>query len=1230
MEQDFIPPIKTRNNAGKPPCDHIPSSGRPRPPALKISDDGGWHTNDPKHIPSAPISIPHSPSAEYVELHCHSQHSLRDGAAHVEDLVERAAAMGMPALAMTDHDSMSVAPEFRAAAMAVRLKPIQGVEVSYGEHAGGQFHITLLSETDEGFANLCAMISKYSAAAPNPPAPFPASVASESGKGAGGLGSGILCLTGCAKGELAYHLLRHEEEKSEQMLAFWCDAFGKDNVFVELQDHRLGFEPGLNRKLTDLAKRFGLPVVATNNVHTLTREDFWVHEALACWRAGRLSRSAVFPDRPRSAEVYLKSGEEMAHLFPPEALKNTLVIAERCQPVLDPAVRRWPEYAPPEGFTEATYLDHLAGIGAKARYGACVPDHVQRRIQYELRLIRDKGFAGYFLLVWAACKWMRDVDILYRVRGSAGGSVVAYCLYIATLDPFVYNLSFDRFLNEARNAPPDIDLDIDSRERDRVVAHMREVYGRDRVASVAAYNTIRGKSLIRDFGPVFDLPADAIDIASKSLRNVGAHHLEDAFEYLPQLRDAGLPKEPFRPLIELGKYISRFPSHNQTTVGVVISGLPLTQVSPLWPAAKDGEAAVAYDKDWVERVGLIKTDFLFLRELAAIRDCVKSIGGEGQSDILSEAGAGRALKYPSGGPSANRPSDDGHSRQVRPLWRGLPHEVSAQDTCLTRIAGSPCRPIAASPSLPLTPSPQPPSSIPHPLSPDFYDSIPLDDVATFDLLSSGRTIGVFQLESPAQRVLMQRLKPRHISDCVAAVALIRPGPITGDAVNPFVMRRTGREEVVYPDERLKPVLEDTLGVVIYQDQVIELAMAAAGWSPDRADTLRRRISHARSKDKMRDIAVEFIAAVQENDFTKEVAEWCFKSILGFASYGFCHAHAAAFGETAYKSAYLLAHYPSHYLMGVMNNFPMAYYPLRTVVAEARRRGVKVLGPDVNRSGTDDRANGTTIRSGLKHIHGMKKRTLEAAAAARAQGPFYSVQEFCTRVPVSRDEVESLALAGAFDGLHRNRKAVLRASARLASEGSDRRASGATLLSSTTLPNVRDFSPYEKSLKELAVLGFSAGAEPMSFHRRRLEIAGVQTCLSVDGLRDGARVIVAGWRTRAHTPPIKSGKTIVFFTLEDETDTLDITVFPDVYDIYGRTVFSEKMVVVCGHVNDRDGARGVVAESIRPMRDVLLAAREMEEALPLMSDVSYAETGWTLPQLLAGFPTAFAPNERDGR
>lgn len=1112
----------------KPECDKPPEWGKrtKRP----VAD-----------LPPAPAS-----SVEYVELHAHSQHSLRDSAAHVEDLVERAKALGMRAMAITDHDSAAVAPEFRAAALASEIRPIQGAEISFKGTPDGPFHLTLLAEDDEGFGNLCEILTRarsmrFDTAPVREGSKTPwgkASVPLATPEILEGLTEHLLCLTGCVKSELSHHLLRREDEPAEQTLARWVDLFGRDNVYVELQDHRLGFEPSLNARKCELAQRFGVPVVATNNVHTLVREDFWVHEALACWRAGRMSRREVFPDRPRSAEVYLKSPDEMAVAFAgrPDALRNTLVIAERCRPVLDPSIRRWPRFFPPEGFTEETYLDHLTGIGARARFGDPLTDDIRRRIQYELRLIRDKGFAGYFLQVWDTCRWMRKEDILYRVRGSAGGSVVAYCLYVGTINPFEYNLSFDRFLNEARNAPPDIDLDIDSRERDRVVAHVREVFGRERVASVAAYNTVRGKSLLRDFGPVFDLPPEAVEIAAKSLRNVNAHQLGEAFDNLPQLRDAGLTREPFEPIIELGRRISRFPSHNQTTVGVVIGGIPLARVSPLWPAAKDGEAAVSYDKDWVEKVGLIKTDFLFLRELAAIRDCVKS------------------------------------------------------------LRECPTAPVALD-----------------------YDRIPLDDKATWALLSSGQTIGVFQLESPAQRVLMQRIKPSHISDCVAAVALIRPGPITGNAVDPFVLRRTGREPVVYPDDRLKPVLEETLGVVIYQDQVIELAIAAAGWSPDRADQLRRRISHARSKDKMRGIQEEFTAAVVENGFTEDVALWCFRSILGFASYGFCHAHAAAFGETAYKSAWLLAHYPAHYLMGVMNNFPMAYYPLRTVVSEARRRGIKVLGPDINRSSTDDRANHSTIRAGLKHVNGIKKRTLDAIETARAEGPFVSTADFCIRVPASRDEVESLALAGAFDRLHPNRKAVLRGAERLTREGADRRAFPGLNMGASPLPNARDFTPYEKSLRELATLGFCAGPDPMAFHREQLRRVGVQTCAEALAARPGHRVLVAGWRTRAHTPPIKSGKTIVFFMLEDETALVDVTVFPDIYDIYGRVIFSERMVVVSGTAQDRDGAYCLVAESVRPLREVLSAAREMEESLPVLSDTSFAECGWELPVPGFGIP-----------
>ncbi|MDA8336281.1 MAG: DNA polymerase III subunit alpha [Peptococcaceae bacterium] len=1007
---------------------------------------------------------------EFVHLHVHSPYSFQDGASSIDDLVKEAAAKDMSALALTDHANVSAAVRFARLAQQSGIKPIQGAEVTT---AGGH-HLTLLARDASGYANLCRLLTR---AHLDHPRGEPQCDHLEE------YHEGIIALSGCRKGEIPSLILRRRYTQATEVAKRYKDLWGKD-FYLELPETLLPGSRFLNHHLVELGETLGIPVVATNNVHYARPEDFPVHDLLTCARL-KIAVEEAHPDRPLNGENYVKSGARMARLLAwcPKALENTMEIAARCEPVLRKE-DRYPEFPLPEGRTANVFLRELVREGAKRRYGR-ITHTIRERLTRELQVIEKLGFAGYFLVVWDVVNFAREKSIRCAGRGSAGASAVAYCLYLSEVDPIARNLVFERFLSLERAEKPDIDLDFDSRHRDRVTRYVYDKYGEERVASVATYSTYQARSAVRDLGPVLGYPPREIDALAKSMPYIRADQIVPALDHFPELRRGPWREERYRRLFQFCDRIAGFPRFLGTHLGgLIVTRDPITTVTPLQMAAK-GVRIAQFDRDDVEDLNLVKLDLLSLKTLSVLEDAAGATGSG-------------------------------------------------------------------------------------------YEKLPLNDRATYKLLSSGQTVGVFQLESPAQRALQQKLHPTGIEDVVASVALIRPGPVKGNMVEPFVARRQGREEVTHLHPSLSPILDKTYGVVLFQEQVIAIATGLAGFTPGEADSLRRLMTHARSAQEMRKTGEEFVRRAVARGIEEKTAREVFAGLEGYAGYGFCEAHAAAFATTAYWTAYLAAHHPAHFFTALLNNQPMGYYSPATLANEARLRGLRFLPPDLNTGGETFALEDGAIRVPLSRVKDMDRPTLADILARR---PFLSPVDFRQRTRVEKNTLESMILCGALDSLHPNRRELLAWLPGIPP------LSPQAALDTGPPKSLPDFSPLEKHILEHRILGLDLHCHYMAFWRSRLQKEGYLTGRQLRARPGNTWIRTAGVPVRPHRPPTRSGRTVVFFSLEDETGLTEVTLFDDVYQRYGQHLFGPRRypLRVEGILERRDRGVGLTGKVVEPLK-----------------------------------------------
>ncbi|NMB20493.1 MAG: DNA polymerase III subunit alpha [Firmicutes bacterium] len=1015
----------------------------------------------------------------FVHLHVHSPYSFLDGASSLEALLNQAAHWNMSAVALTDHSNLSGAVEFQKIALDLGIKPIQGAEITTEDGT----HLTLLAENKTGYISLCRLLTEGYAHGSRHQALVPwKSLAKHC--------QGLIVLSGCHHSGVARALLVKDYHKAKEEALRLVELFGVGQVYLEMIHSYLPFTKHLLGELFKLHEELHIPLVATNNVHYLQKDDFHIHDLLVCTRT-QTKLSELHIERPLNGENYFASPEEMASRFAPfpSAIQNTLEIAERCEVALDLGRNLFPRYFPGAGPEKSIRVLHeLTWAGAKRRYKEItVP--LRERIEHELQIIGQLDVADYFLAVWDLVQYAQKQNIRYAGRGSAADSVVVYCLEITNVDAFARGLLFERFLSLERAQKPDIDIDFDARYRDQVADYVYKRYGPERVASVCTFHTYHARSALRDIGKALGFSQTELQQLTKNITSVPSDGIRSLLNRLPELKNHPLHQAKYAKLLDYCAAINGFPRQIGTHLGgLVISGVPLTTVTPLQPSAK-GVLITQFDKNTIEDLGLIKIDLLSLRTLSAVSNTVQEVGPKLQ-----------------------------------------------------------------------------------------YNDIPTDDEATYARLQKGDTVGVFQLESPAQRSLQSRLQTDRFEDIVASVALIRPGPIKGNMVDPFIARRHGHEEVTYIHPKLEKILAPTYGVVLYQEQVIEIATEIAGFTPGESDRLRKVMTKFRSQQEMEQIGESFVTKAIAQGIERDIAETIFSYVVGYAGYGFCEAHAAAFADTAYRTAYLLEHYPAQFYAALLNQQPMGFYPPNTLCVQARSRGIKLLPLDINTSDVEFTADDNSIRIGLKQVKGMEQAFLDSILSARSERCFSSVQDFVYRTTIHKNVAENLILAGAFDVLSNNRRALLWNLPKLYQNKQ-----GSLFLETPNENHLSDFSPFDRWLREYSVLSLTAQGHILEFFRPRLP-KSVLTTKEAEHCQEGM-VEVAGLVIRPHRPPTRSGKTVVFLTLEDEHGLIDVTIFEDIYRKYAKIVFNEPLLLVTGEISRRDPNEraSIIAKEIRSLR-----------------------------------------------
>lgn len=1032
----------------------------------------------------------------FVHLHVHSYYSFHDGAAALSTLIEKASHFAMPALALTDHNRLTGAIRFYDLAKKSGVKPIIGAEIDMD----GSYHLTLLCKDIRGYASLCHLLT-----------------AMHCGKGNGKPAAtremlrrhneGLIALSGCRRGEIPFLLSKNERERAACAAAFYREVFGND-FFIELTRYPSRQGTPLCYVLSSFAHEQGIPAVATNNVHYAELKDYRIRELLNA--IGMLTPVTRLPG-PRTVEQYFKSPAEMERLFSdfPGATAMSLEIASRCNLELGLGRPHFPRFDLPAGDTPPRFLRSLAYEGGLRRYGKLTPA-MSGRLDMELETIERLGFCSYFLVVWDIVRWARAQGIRLQARGSAVDSMVVYALDISTADPVHYDLLFERFMHPLRNEPPDIDLDIDRRRRNEVRDYVCRKYGAENVSCVATISTYMARGAIRDVGKAMQVPQDTIEEACKGIHWLSASRLLEKAGTLPELRDRSVYKRPeLREFFNLCAAIDGFPRHLSVHLGGLLIGEGrLSDLVPLEPSS-GGDIISQYDKDDIERLGLVKMDLLSLPTITVIEEATRSI-------------------------------KESHGLEID------------------------------------------------------IDSIPRDDPAAFDMLRNGRTIGVFQLESPAQREMAGRLLPRNFNDIIVSLSLVRPGPLKTSMDRVYLARRHGQEPVNHAHPNLEKALDETLGVILYQEQVLRVAHDLAGMSYAEADGFRRAMTHDRTSSEMEKMRMSFINCAMTNGVKRNVAEEVFEHLAAFAAYGFCKAHAAAYAILSYQTLWLKCHYPAEFMAAVLSNQPMGYYPPRVLIADARRCGITVLPPDVNRSLGRYTVENGSIRVGLSQVKGITEETISSIINERKTGPFISLSDFVLRVEAGQTILENLIKVGALDAIGSRKDmlaelpAILHFKRKKGDEASglfsDNPAAPTTATAGQPPAgyNLNESIQVKKQrlIDERELLSLDLTAHPLDFCNLG---NGYTRMGDLSPLPAGQPVRIAGSVIRYQTPPTRTGKRVVYIIMEDGTGVADVTVFSDVQEKCGRYLFRSGWLEVKGKIQRRGPkSLSIIADEVKPL------------------------------------------------
>lgn len=1046
----------------------------------------------------------------FVHLHVHTEYSLLDGAARIDQVVEKACKLGMPAVAITDHGNLYGVIDFYKAAKKRGIKPILGCEVYVAPRSRLQkepgiddtrYHLVLLAKNMQGYQNLMQLVTAgylegfyYK--------PRVDREILEKYK------EGLIVLSACQAGEIPRLLLAGEAEKALQTACWYRDTFGPGNFYLELQAHGLPEQEMLNRKLMALGKETGIPLVVSNDVHYLDEEDARAHDVLLCIQTGK---SVEDENRLKfeGTEFYFKDEEEMRAAFsdfPEEVFANTVKIAAQIELELTFGQLHLPPYEIPAAYKNAgDYLEALCRQGLQEKFTNITPE-IEERLAYELQVINQMGYAGYFLIVWDFVRFAHEQGILVGPgRGSAAGSLVAYTLSITNINPLRYGLLFERFLNPERVSMPDIDIDFCYERRDEVIRYVVEKYGEDRVAQITTFGTMAARLAVRDVGRALDVSYGETDRLAKMIPFEIGMTIEKALEMNKDLLELYRKEPRYRLLLDTSQALEGLPRHASThAAGVVIAGRPLVEHVPLQKVA-DGIVATQFPMNTLEKLGLLKMDFLGLRTLTIMGETVRQVNAR----------------------------------------RGEKEKIA-------------------------------------------LETIPLDDALTYKLLSQGETAGVFQLESGGMRAALRDLKPGKFEDIIAVVALYRPGPM--EQIPVFVESKHGLRPIKYLHPDLEPVLKETYGVIVYQEQIMEIAARMAGFTLGQADLLRRAIGK-KKREILDEQRVIFVRGLEGKGYPGKLGEELYDLIVKFASYGFNKSHAAAYALIAYQTAYLKANHPLEFMAALLTGVISSSEKIALYIADCRRQGIVILPPDVNESDVNFTAVGQNrIRFGLAAVKNVGKGAIESIMATRQkEGKFESLHDFCSKVDLrtcNRKVLESLIKSGAFDSLGGKRAQYLNIMEKALAYGQqtqkDRLNGQISMFSylnagqspaqapGDELPALDEFLPRERLALEKEMVGLYISGHPLDQYSTVLEnLRGIVPLGALPEVGDRRNVSLAGMIASQRIIYTKKGRPMTFLLVEDLTGEVEVVVFSDLYEKYQEELQEDRVVLLKGQTDYKE-------------------------------------------------------------
>jgi len=1062
------------------------------------------------------------PHSDYVPLHLHTEYSLLDGAIRIKELVEQAEAFRMPAVAITDHGNLFGAVEFYRRAVKAGIKPIIGCEVytAPGSRFEGKntshmdeasFHLILLARDNTGYRNLVNLVTKaYTEGFYYKPRIDMDLLTQHS--------EGLIGLTSCLKGEVPYLLQRGMIDKAKEKALQYRDVLGPENFYIEVQDNGLPEQEDVNKRLIELARELHLGIVATNDCHYLRREDSKAHDILLCIQTGTTVKDE---NRLRfnSDSFYFKSPEEMKNAFKdiPEAILNTRAIAERCTVEFKLGLNLLPVYKLEDRQRPETLLEKLAFEGLVEKCGPEPKEIYRERLRKELDMIKKMGYASYFLIVWDFISYAKKKGIpVGPGRGSAAGSLVSFCLGITDIDPVKYTLLFERFLNPERISMPDIDVDFCKDRRSEVILYVAEKYGKDHVAQIITFGTMAARAAIRDVGRALDFPYAEVDRIAKLTPNTLHITIEDTLKVEPQLKDLYDNNPKVKELIDIAMRLEGLCRHASThAAGVVISPEPLTAYMPLYKNPVDGTITTQFDMNSIEKIGLLKFDFLGLKTLTVIE---------------------KTLKY----------------------MKENSKNLSLKD-------------------------------------------IPFDDKKTYELLSSGHTTGIFQLESAGMRDLLVKMSPNRFEDLIAIVALYRPGPMGSGMIDDFIKRKKGQIPVKYDLPQLKEILSETHGIILYQEQVMNIANRLANFTMGQADILRKAMGKKRPEE-MEKLKEAFIQGARSNGISEKKATRLFDLMTYFAEYGFNKSHSAAYAYIAYQTAYLKTYYPVEFMAATLSADMDNTDKIVKSINECREMGISILPPDINQSWQEFKVIGSSIRFGLEAVKGVGASAIESIIESRnAEGPFTSIENFLQRVDsrrVNKKVIESLIKAGAFDSSDISRAGAMELMGKILNGNSRAKALGQQSIfggaSEETAGSNREWDEFELLKYEKEALGFYITGHPLTKYSRQLEKINVKKTSELENIPDGEEIQIGGILRNIKKIQTRSKTEIMAYcTIEDADGSVEMLVFPQLYRASIPILQKDTLLLIKGTVDKTEKGIKLISTDISRLDELEMEMGKIE-------------------------------------